>query len=200
MCSWHYLRCSYIQIIHLLSLNRNYLNSNSTAIQKLFDIHLSLTCPLNAFMYICIHVCIHVCNHECTRSRFPLASSLLFNTLFHREVIEAMTGRMPTVYGYSYCRCPPSHPRISLTNPLYCIENGAVSSSASPVSRLGTKSHPPEYLVNGGVIKPWISEMVENATVEIDLVYKELQVRLLRSALLLILQDVLLYCISKLVL
>ena len=126
---------------------------------------------------------IHVCNHVCIHIRFPLARSLLFNALFHREVIEAMTGRMPTVYGYSYCRCPPSHPRISLTNPLYCIENGAVSSSASPVSRLGTKSHPPEYLVNGGVIKPWISEMVENATVEIDLVYKELQVRLLRFTL-----------------
>ena len=87
-----------------------------------------------------------------------------------------MTGTMPSVYGYSYCRCPPSHPRISLTNPLYCIENGVTSSSVSPVSRLGTKSHPPEYLVNGGIIKPWISQMVENATVEIDLVYKELQV------------------------
>lgn len=91
------------------------------------------------------------------------------------EVVEAMNGTLPSIYGYSHCRCPPSHPRISLTSPLYCIENG-VSSTESPQSRLSPNSHPPEYTVDGDVVKPWISQLVENATIEIDLVYRNLQV------------------------
>ena len=86
-----------------------------------------------------------------------------------------MNGTLPSVYGYSFCRCPTSHPRISLTSPLYCIENG-VTSTDKPQSRLSENSHPPEYTVDGDVVKPWISQLVDNATIEIDLVYSKLQV------------------------
>ncbi len=100
--------------------------------------------------------------------------------LIYREVIEAMNGTLPSVYGYSYCRCPPSHPRIAITNSFYCTENGAVSTQ-EPVLRLSSDAHPPEYLLDGSVTNYWISEMVENATIEVDLVYRNLQVfRLLR--------------------
>ena len=86
-----------------------------------------------------------------------------------------MNGTLLPVYGYPHCRCPPSHPRISLSNPLYCTENG-IDSSARPQLRLSAESHAPEFLVDGDIVKPWISELVENATVEIDLVYQKLQV------------------------
>ena len=85
-----------------------------------------------------------------------------------------MNSTLPAVYGYSYCRCPPSHPRITVSNPLFCIENGATTQPGVP--RLSEKAHPPEYLVDDSVIYHWISGLVENATLEVDLVYSKLQV------------------------
>eukprot|EP00794_Sanderia_malayensis_P020024 gene20024-21985_t len=95
--------------------------------------------------------------------------------LSNREVIEAMNGTLPAVYGYSYCRCPPSHPRLSLKNPFFCIENG-VTSVDKNLRRLRSTSHPAEYLVDEAIVNFWVSKIVENATIEVDLVYHNLQI------------------------
>ena len=95
---------------------------------------------------------------------------------YFREVVESMTGTLPST-PYPNCRCPESHPRISTKNPFYCMKNGAFTNKL--VGRLSPQSHPPEYLVNGEVINYWLSEQVNQVTLEVDLKYSRLQVCLL---------------------
>lgn len=89
-------------------------------------------------------------------------------------MIEAKTGVLPNI-PYSDCRCPESHPRLSPENVFYCMKNGA--SSRQVVQRLSEESHVPEYLVDGEAITYWLSQQVNQVTIEIDLKYSLLQVR-----------------------
>ena len=85
-----------------------------------------------------------------------------------------MTGKLPEI-PYTACRCPETHPRLNENNPFYCMKNG-VTSGGQPLKRLSAGSHPPEYMVDGGVITYWISEQVNDVTIDIELKYLKLQV------------------------
>ena len=93
-----------------------------------------------------------------------------------REIIEAMTGTLPTI-PYTDCRCPETHPRLLPSNPYYCMKNGVTTGQmAGKLQRLSAESHPPEYLVDGEVITYWLSEKINDVTIELDLKYSRLQV------------------------
>nr|XP_047132108.1 usherin isoform X3 [Hydra vulgaris] len=94
--------------------------------------------------------------------------------LTNREIIEAMTGLLPEI-PYTYCHCPETHPRLAPSNYFYCMKNDANSNDM--VLRLSENSHPPEYLVDG-LVSYWISEMVPQVTLTIDLKYANMQVYL----------------------
>ena len=85
-----------------------------------------------------------------------------------------MTGKLPEI-PYTACRCPETHPRLNENNPFYCMKNG-VTSGGQPLKRLSAESHPPEYMVDGGVITYWISEQVSDVTIDVELKYSKLQV------------------------
>ena len=103
--------------------------------------------------------------------RFAIVSESFFS---FREVVEAMTGKLPEI-PYTACRCPETHPRLNENNPFYCMKNG-VTSGGQPLKRLSAGSHPPEYMVDGGVITYWISGQVNDVTIDIELKYLKLQV------------------------
>ena len=54
------------------------------------------------------------------------------------------------------------------------MKNGVTSGQL--LLRLSPESHVPEYLVDGESITTWLSEQVDDVTIEIDLKYPLLQV------------------------
>ena len=98
---------------------------------------------------------------------------------FLREVIEAFTGVLPPEYVASQCRCPPTHPKIypggPTSAPPRCLRN-VEGSLDDAVSRLADTAHPVELATDGDTLGFWLSELTENATIDIELSYSRLQV------------------------
>ncbi|XP_067031738.1 usherin-like isoform X1 [Acropora muricata] len=99
--------------------------------------------------------------------------------LTNREVIEAFTGVLPPEYVASQCRCPPTHPKIypggPTSAPSRCLRN-VEGSLDDAVSRLADTAHPVELATDGDTLGFWLSELTENATIDIELSYSRLQV------------------------
>ena len=88
------------------------------------------------------------------------------------------TGTFPSTYIASECRCPPSHPKISTKLPAKCGKNSD-STESSLVSRLSETSHPIEFATDFDPVTYWLSELTNEVTIDIDLLYGLLQVRIL---------------------
>ena len=99
---------------------------------------------------------------------------LKFNTS-SREAIEAFTGTLPSAYVASSCRCPPTHPKINVAVPAKCLRNveGQIDDT---VSRFADTAHPVEFATDGDSLSFWLSEITDNATIDINLSYSGLQV------------------------
>jgi len=99
--------------------------------------------------------------------------------LTNREVIEAFTGVLPPEYVASHCRCPPTHPKIypggPTSAPPRCLRN-VNGSLDDAVSRLADTAHPVELATDGDTLSFWLSELTENATIDVELSYLRLQV------------------------
>lgn len=74
----------------------------------------------------------------------------------------------------SHCRCPPTHPKINVAEPAKCLKN--VEGDLDTVSRLKDTAHPIEFATDGDTLSFWLSEITENATIDINLSYTGLQV------------------------
>ena len=92
-----------------------------------------------------------------------------------REAVEVFTGTLPSVYVASNCRCPPTHPKINVAEPAKCLRNQE-GNLDDTVSRLADTAHPIEFATDGDTFSFWLSEIAENATVDINLSYSGLQV------------------------
>jgi len=75
----------------------------------------------------------------------------------------------------SNCRCPPTHPKINVAEPAKCLRNQE-GNLDDTVSRLADTAHPIELATDGDTLSFWLSEITENATVDINLSYSGLQV------------------------
>ena len=95
---------------------------------------------------------------------------------FLREVVEAFTGTLPPAYVASSCRCPPTHPEIMITAPARCRRN-VEGNLDDTVPRLADTAHPIELATDGDTLGFWLSELTENATIDINLSYMRLQVQ-----------------------
>ncbi len=87
------------------------------------------------------------------------------------------TGTFPTTYIASECRCPPTHPKISVSVPgRKCAKNWAKVES-DLVSRLADTAHPVEFATDGDNWSYWLSQDTNEVIIDIDLLYGQIQVR-----------------------
>ncbi|EDO46759.1 predicted protein [Nematostella vectensis] len=92
----------------------------------------------------------------------------------NREIMEALTGNLEKAYIATNCRCPPGYPKISTSKPAKCAKN--IENAEDEVFRLATTAHPSEYMTDADTTTYWQSAVTDNATVEVDLLYQELQI------------------------
>ncbi|XP_028396319.1 LOW QUALITY PROTEIN: usherin-like [Dendronephthya gigantea] len=96
--------------------------------------------------------------------------------LTNREVTEVYTGTFPSTYILSGCRCPPMHPKISSALPgRKCAKNGD-KTQTDLADRLADTAHPIEFATDGDSLSHWLSQDTEQVTIDVDLMYGELQV------------------------
>jgi usherin len=98
------------------------------------------------------------------------------NLLTPREVTEVYTGTFPTTYIASECRCPPTHPKISVRLPgRKCAKNWD-NSERDLASRLADTAHPVEFATDGDNWSYWLSQDVDQVTIDVDLMHGQIQV------------------------
>lgn len=90
--------------------------------------------------------------------------------------MEAFTGKLPSVYIANHCRCPPTHPKIIEGEPAKCLKNREIGALDTKL-RLKDTAHPIQYATDGDLLTFWLSEITENVTLDINLLYERLQVK-----------------------
>ncbi|CAH1791583.1 unnamed protein product, partial [Owenia fusiformis] len=90
-------------------------------------------------------------------------------TLTNREIEAVYSGNFPDVHIQSNCRCPSSHPRIKPLHDRYCIRNGVPDNTGDESLRLNDDAHPLEYLNDGDSNSIWVSAILDDTTITIDL-------------------------------
>ncbi|KAI6647890.1 Usherin-like [Oopsacas minuta] len=74
-----------------------------------------------------------------------------------REAYEVHSGSLSFLHLSPNCRCPPSHPVVSLTTPSLCTQHPGLTTDRGNNNRLNTDAHPPSYSNDNFTNSYWLS-------------------------------------------